>query len=53
MRTLLGQLTMDFPEASVQALENAVHQAAALLWPGMKLKAMFVSASMLVRDSPE
>ena len=51
MRTLLVELATDFPEASENERERAVHQAAALLWPRMNLAALFVSASMLVRGA--
>jgi hypothetical protein len=51
MRTLLEQLATDFPDAPQHLTEQAVHQAAALLWPGMNLEALIASASMLVRSS--
>jgi hypothetical protein len=50
MQVLLDQLKADFPDAPEHVLEHAVHQAAALLWPGMNLVALFTSASMLVRE---
>jgi len=51
LRKLLKRLKSDFPHASEQVLEQAVKQAAALLWPGMKLAALFDSASMLMRSA--
>jgi hypothetical protein len=51
MRRLLGRLKTDFPEASERELEQAVRQAAALLWPGKKFVALSVLAPTLVRSS--
>jgi hypothetical protein len=51
VRKLLERLKADFPHAPHEALEQAVNQAAALLWPGVKFVALAASASMLVRFS--
>jgi len=51
LRTLRQQLATDFPHAPGHVTEQAVHQASALLWPGMNLEALFASAAMLVRSS--
>ena len=51
VRKLLERLIADFPQTPEQVLEQALLQAAALLWPGGKFEALADSASMLLRIS--